>query len=1505
MIFMKKAFTLIELLLIIAVIGLLTAFIVINLGESRSMASDSKRKTDISNLYTSILGRGTIEGAYPEMAAEIRNGQVPEDLGVYINQFLKAVPDSINPYFYLSDGKDFAVGTILGDSSCFIKSTNPSLFGESACDSFRTAGIGLVQNFMMLHGSISYDLSWSIPTSLLVLPTSKVSSAIVCIVSENELSSFPSDTELLSTGELVALVNNAYASYRITVDNPDRYYYCKTYSYDNTVVTVPGSIGSSPNTSAGGFSSSSLYYSAIPSSYIQTSSIEPPNLDGTRTVGGSTSASFSISEYRDPDGTGNISLSWVPGYLSTHTLIRRTEGDTYDPSIAPKNVSEGVVVYDKTNDRNGDDGYVDPGVEHILVDGNLNPDKYYCYSAWAYVVNSDLSKTYSNGYVLACGSVPLSALSNPVISATTNSFSLSWVKGSGNSTVIRRMIGSSPETIDQGTLIYSGEGSSFIDSDPSLQKGVTYCYSLWSYDTALQSLSEDKVSVCSELFPLGNPSGLSLNGATSSSVNLFWIAGENSTSSVIRRQVGTSPTDRTQGTQVYFGADTSYTDENLPSETNYCYSVWGYDSSTDSYSEGYVSNCLSTLPLSGTEVVSVTTATDTNISINFTKGVGATNTIVRRQIGTAPLTRTEGVLVYDGTDSSFLDSDLVPATEYCYSFWSYNSNNGSYSSSSTACYRTKPSSVSGFNITDIGYTSMSLSFSKGVGSTSTIIRRQTDIAPMELTDGLSVYSGSEELFADNGLMQGTRYCYSAWSYDGVNYSDSKISICGDTILVGVPQDISHSNLTQNSSSLSFTKGVGTSHTVIRRQIGSAPLNREEGIEVYRGIASSIDESGLIPSTEYCYSLWGYDSNSDSYSLTYNFYCVETGEVNHPTSITTSGVGYTSGTISFVKGIGSDSTIIRRWLNRPPNRNEGEQVYNGIGQSFNDTGLWNLTKYCYSLWGYDSGSNTYSDEWGSVCFQTASPDGICGPANGINSLTMPTEGLCDNGIYETMMSMPESLVWSWGCRGVDGGSDATCSANKILNGVCGYADGGSTINPPTFDLCNTGNPSIVSTGTLFTWTCYGSGGGNNVECSSIDIIRGTGKDGALSISPASATTYNLNTTTNWPSVTTAPGVYFQVTENRAAGTSQIVINSSTGAGLSIGDEVLIINLQGTSSNNANVGKYETARITAITPNSPSGKTTLTFKSSLINGYDGTTQKIMVQRIPNWTNVTVGANATITANAFNGNIGGVVAFRSSGTLTISGIVNMDSKGFRGATVNGRGACGYPWPTVAGDRGESYAGNNTVVATSRCASVLGNRVALTPSAGGGGGGAGSTSSGRGGGGGGAGSYGSAGTAGATSSYSEPGGAAGATYGTANLSKIYLGSGAGESGSTVNTGNTPGGNGGGIIMVYGNTINSTGTITARGANGSAGGTTGSDDCWGGGGGGAGGSVMIYGKALSVGTKNYAGGGSGGVGSTNGWGGTCGAGGAGGNGRIAFRYLNAVSGSATPASNNSVITGY
>jgi len=461
------------------------------------------------------------------------------------------------------------------------------------------------------------------------------------------------------------------------------------------------------------------------------------------------------------------------------------------------------------------------------------------------------------------------------------------------------------------------------------------------------------------------------------------------------------------------------------------------------------------------------------------------------------------------------------------------------------------------------------------------------------------------------------------------------------------------------------------------------------------------------------------------------------------------------------------------------------------------------------------------------------------------------------------------------------SDTDCNGQFSITETqpcpaCGSASGSSFVSVPTTNLCSVGSASTLS----------GSG---------------SGKDGSLDLSPSSATTYNLNTTANWPgSPTTAPGVNFSVTENRAITTNQIVIDSSTAAGLAIGDEILIINLQGTSSNYSNVGQYETVTIKSITTNSPTGKSTLTLNSFLINGYDGTTQKIMVQRIPNWTDVTIGANATLTADAWNGVKGGVVVFRSNGTINKAGIIDMKGKGFRGATVNGFSACGYPWPTVAGDRGESYAGINSLAATGRCASVLGNHVALSAIGGGGGGGAASTSTGRGGGGGGGAGYSAAGTAGGQTSYAEAGGPAGGSYGSTNLSTIYLGSGGGESGTPVNYANNPGGNGGGLIIIYGNNIQNTGAVNASGNDGSNGFSSAADDCQGGGGGGSGGSVLITGNVLSLGSSIITSvGGSGGVGGTNKWGGTCGAGGAGSTGRVAINYYGTISGTTSPASTN------
>ncbi|BFT94095.1 hypothetical protein MNSC_01030 [Minisyncoccus archaeophilus] len=568
-----RAFTLIELLIIIAIIAILAAFIISNLGSSRSLAQDAVRKNDISNLYKSILGKNALsESSYPDIVSTIEPGKTNSNLQSFIDQFLKTTPYDPNPtkaYLYKGNGKDFSIAAILDDGSCFIKSTGLNLFGsDTICSTYNEGGIGLVQNFMFLHGSTYLDLIWSIPTSLSSLPTSNVSSAIICLDSASELdpNSLPSDEYLFTHGTIVTLVNNAVNEYRITLDNPDYYYYCKTYSYDNTVITNPGVPGSSPNTSNGGFSSSSSssYSSSSPSTYTPGASSNPPSIGGSTTTGGSTSPSFNLEPIRNPDGTGSITLSWIPGYLSTHTLIRR------DYNTPPETRTDGTSIYYERNDKDNQD----ITSIHYHTDTGLSEDYIYCYSAWAY---DERTNTYSNGFVLACGGVPPSNPTNLTMTSTTNSFNLNWTKGSSTNTVIRRSINTPPTNQEQGTLVYNSTSSSFNDTDITLTKNTTYCYSIWSYNPTTASLSTEYLSSCGTLSNMATPTNLSFPTVAYNSIILNWTPGTGSTNTLIVRKQGSIPTSRTDGTTIYEDNGNAFIDTGLTDNTEYCYALYATD----------------------------------------------------------------------------------------------------------------------------------------------------------------------------------------------------------------------------------------------------------------------------------------------------------------------------------------------------------------------------------------------------------------------------------------------------------------------------------------------------------------------------------------------------------------------------------------------------------------------------------------------------------------------------------------------------------------------------------------------------------------------------------------------------------------------------------------------------------------------------------------------------------------------------------------------------------------
>jgi uncharacterized repeat protein (TIGR01451 family) len=350
-------------------------------------------------------------------------------------------------------------------------------------------------------------------------------------------------------------------------------------------------------------------------------------------------------------------------------------------------------------------------------------------------------------------------------------------------------------------------------------------------------------------------------------------------------------------------------------------------------------------------------------------------------------------------------------------------------------------------------------------------------------------------------------------------------------------------------------------------------------------------------------------------------------------------------------------------------------------------------------------------------------------------------------------------------------------------------------------------------------------------------------------------------------------YPATTGSVAAGATSIPVGAPTGAATPIaaGDLLLVIQMQGSDINSTNTDSYgdgvagaPASGYTALggsglyeyvlaTSGVVAGSVSISgtgVGAGLLNSYTQATatattgqRTFQVVRVPQFTTATTSSG--LTAGAWNGSTGGILALDTTSTLTLNGTVSVDGLGFRGGVgIRRGGGSGLSNNDVAvssgaganGTKGEGIAGSPTGLTTSN-GYPGGDTARGAPANAGGGGTDGRPSANDENTGGGGGGNGGAGGLGGNSWNSNVArGGYGGVAVPATSARVVLGGGGGAgSGNDFTAPNSSGASGGGIVLIRAGAVTGAGTISANGA--AAYNTTAND---GGGGGGAGGSIVL-----------------------------------------------------------------
>jgi len=433
------------------------------------------------------------------------------------------------------------------------------------------------------------------------------------------------------------------------------------------------------------------------------------------------------------------------------------------------------------------------------------------------------------------------------------------------------------QTVSDGVIAYKGSNITLLQS--ALASGTVWHIDIYSYNQIGSLISYRTTSPLKGNYftqavePPTQPTALTFQSVTSTGYTVNFTGATGSpTGYLVFRNTITAPTftpvdgttytvNTTYGDSrlVAIGAATSFNESGLTQLTNYHYAVYAYNGA------GLSINYRSTSPLTG----NVTTAlaepvaqptniqfssiTSSSITVSYTAATGspAGYLVLRRAGSSSTFVPTynasytlgqqvsTGVFVaYTGANLSFVDMGLTASTVYHYDVFSYNQNGALVSyqaisplegsiSTFTAAPSAQPSNISFSNITS---SSMRTTFTPANPAASGYLAIRNPVVasnfiPVDgtsytpgqnVTNGVVIYNGADASFDDAGLLAGTVYVYTLFSYNGSGTATNYVETLGAVntgskiTLPGKPIIAAATNVQQTSFTANWNATTGTS-----------------------------------------------------------------------------------------------------------------------------------------------------------------------------------------------------------------------------------------------------------------------------------------------------------------------------------------------------------------------------------------------------------------------------------------------------------------------------------------------------------------------------------------------------------------------------------------------------------------------------------------------------------------------------------------------------------------------